>query len=237
MTEKFDALLFDAGGIFVLPDPTTIGMVVEQFGGTGDMASMIRAHYAGMAALDHLALERESSSIDAVSWDTYRRAVAMVSGIPAERGDEAVIRLRDMYSPMLWRWPILESTSALWRLHLKGVPIGVVSNASGQIEATLANQCILQVGLGAGVPVLIVTDSHVVGHSKPDPRIFDDAIAVLEARGIERSRVAYVGDSYVNDVGAARNAGMTGVLLDPYDDRINFDCMRVHSLHELLEMV
>lgn len=237
MTETFDALLFDAGGIFVLPDPTTIGMVVEQFGGSGDVASMVRAHYAGMAALDHLALERESGSIDKVSWDAYRRAVAMVSGIPAERGDEAVIRLRDMYSPMLWRWPILESTSALWRLHLKGVPIGVVSNASGQIEATLANQCILQVGLGAGVPVLIVTDSHVVGHSKPDPQIFNDAIGVLEARGIDRSKVAYVGDSYVNDIGAARNAGMTGVLLDPYDDRINFDCMRVRSLHELLEMV
>jgi putative hydrolase of the HAD superfamily len=237
VTEKFDALLFDAGGIFVLPDPATIGMVVEQLGGSGDMASMVRAHYAGMAALDHLALERESGSIDKVSWDTYRRAVAMVSGIPAERGDEAVIRLRDMYSPMLWRWPILESASALWRLHLKGVPIGVVSNASGQIEATLANQCILQVGPGAGVPVLIVTDSHIVGHSKPDARIFDDAIAVLEARGIERSRVAYVGDSYVNDVGAARNAGMTGVLLDPYDDRLNFDCKRVRSLHELMEMV
>lgn len=237
MTETFDALLFDAGGIFVLPDPTTIGMVVEQFGGSGDVASMVRAHYAGMAALDHLALERESGSIDKVSWDAYRRAVAVVSGIPAERGDEAVIRLRDMYSPMLWRWPILESTSALWRLHLKGVPIGVVSNASGQIEATLANQCILQVGLGAGVPVLIVTDSHVVGHSKPDPQIFNDAIGVLEARGIDRSKVAYVGDSYVNDIGAARNAGMTGVLLDPYDDRINFDCMRVRSLHEQLEMV
>lgn len=237
MAHKFEALLFDAGGIFVLPDPTAIGMVVQQFGGVGDVASMVRAHYAGMAALDHLALERESGSIDKVSWDTYRRAVAMVAGIPVERGDDAVIRLRDMYSPMLWRWPILESTAALWRLHLKGVPIGVVSNASGQIEATLSNQCILQVGAGAGVPVLIVTDSHVVGHAKPDPRIFADAIAVLESRGIDRSNVAYVGDSYVNDVGAARNAGMTGILLDPYDDRINFDCLRVRSLHELTEMV
>ncbi|MFM8867194.1 MAG: hypothetical protein ACKOFZ_02775 [Ilumatobacteraceae bacterium] len=47
MTERFDALLFDAGGIFVVPDPTTIGMVVEQFGGQGDVASMVRAHYAG----------------------------------------------------------------------------------------------------------------------------------------------------------------------------------------------
>jgi hypothetical protein len=30
---------------------------------------------------------------------------------------------------------------------------------------------------------------------------------------------------------------MTGILLDPYDDRINFDCLRVHSLHELVEMI
>jgi FMN phosphatase YigB (HAD superfamily) len=84
---------------------------------------------------------------------------------------------------------------------------------------------------------LIVTDSHVVGYSKPDARIFDDSIALLESQGIERSRIGYVGDSYVNDVGAARNAGLGGILLDPYDDRINFDCVRIRSLHELIEMV
>jgi FMN phosphatase YigB (HAD superfamily) len=237
VSARFDAVLFDAGGIFVVPDPTTVGAVVDRHGGDGSVASIVRAHYAGMAALDDHALATAAGSIDTFSWDTYRTGVARAAGINDAQMHEAVVRLRDVYSPMLWRYPLMESTAALWRLHLHGVPIGVVSNASGQIEATLANQCILQVGAGAGVPVLIVTDSHLIGVSKPDSGIFADAFTVLDAKGIDRSRVAYVGDSFVNDVGAALNAGIHGVLLDPYDDRAHLDCERVHSLHELMQWV
>jgi FMN phosphatase YigB (HAD superfamily) len=93
------------------------------------------------------------------------------------------------------------------------------------------------VGAGAGVPVIIVTDSHLIGVSKPDPGIFADAFAVLDARGIERSRIAYVGDSFVNDIGAALNAGIHGILLDPHDDRAHLDCERIRSLHELMQWV
>ena len=46
-----------------------------------------------------------------------------------------------------------------------------------------------------------------------------------------------MGDSYVNDVGAARNAGMTGILLDPHEDRAHLDCERIGSLHELVAFV
>ena len=237
MAARFDAVLFDAGGIFVVPDPTTVGAVVERFGGDGSVAAMVRAHYAGMTALDDHALSTAAGSIDTFSWDTYRTGVARATGVDESHMSEAIVRLRDVYSPMLWRYPLMESTAALWRLHLHGVPIGVVSNASGQIESTLSNQCILQVGLGAGVPVLIVTDSHLIGVSKPDPGIFSDAFALLDAKGIDRSRVAYIGDSYVNDVGAARNAGIHGILLDPYDDRAHLECERIHSLHELMHFV
>jgi FMN phosphatase YigB (HAD superfamily) len=129
---------------------------------------------------------------------------------------------------------LLESVAALAQLHHRKVPIGVVSNASGQIEATLNNLCICQVGPGAGVPVSIVTDSHVVGYAKPDPLIFSDAIAALN---LPPERVAYVGDSYVNDVGGARAAGLVPLLYDPFDDHVEYDCERLRSLHELLEFV
>jgi FMN phosphatase YigB (HAD superfamily) len=82
--------------------------------------------------------------------------------------------------------------------------------------------------------VRIVTDSHVIGYAKPDPRIFADAIAALD---VEPSRIAYVGDSFVNDVGGARNAGVVPILYDPFDDHAGYDCERVASLHELLEWV
>ena len=233
-SSHFDAILFDAGGILVVPDPVTIGTVVRKFGGAGLVEQLIRAHYAGMAALDDIARSRETPSIDGFSWEPYREAYVAVSGIPAAQQEAAVVALRNYFSPFLWRFPLLESVSALWRLHLKGVPVGIISNASGQIEQTLASQCVAQVGEGAGVPVLIVTDSHVVGVAKPDPKIFDDAIALLATMGVNRDRVAYVGDSYVNDVGGARNAGLTPILLDPYDDQAHQDCERIKSLHELI---
>ena len=233
-SSRFDAILFDAGGILVVPDPVTIGTVVRKFGGTGLVEQLIRAHYAGMAALDDVARSRESPSIDGFSWEPYREAYVAVSGIPAAQQEAAVVALRNYFSPFLWRFPLLESVSALWRLHLKGVPVGIISNASGQIEQTLASQCVAQVGEGAGVPVLIVTDSHVVGVAKPDPKIFDNAIALLATMGVNRDRVAYVGDSYVNDVCGARNAGLTPILLDPYDDQAHQDCERIKSLHELI---
>ena len=233
-SSRFDAILFDAGGVFVVPDPVTIGAVVRKFGGAGLVEQLVRAHYAGMASLDEYATRKASASIDAFSWEPYREAYVIAAGVPEAQRVEAVVALRDYFSPFLWRFPLLGSVSALWRLHLKGVPVGVVSNASGQIEQTLANQCVAQVGDGAGVPVLIVTDSHVVGVAKPDPKIFADAIALLATLGVSRDRVAYVGDSYVNDVGGARNAGLVPILLDPYEDQAHQDCERIRSLHELI---
>lgn len=237
MSVRFDAILFDAGGILLLPDPVTIGTVIRECGGDGSVEQLIRAHYAGMAGIDARAQRSQGTSIDAFSWDSYREAYVEAAGVPQQQCEIAVVKLRNFFSPFLWRFPLLESTAALWRLHLKNVPIGVVSNASGQIEQTLANQCVCQVGPGAGVPVLIITDSHVVGVAKPDAGIFADALALLAQRGISKERVAYVGDSFVNDVGGAHNAGLIPILFDPYDDHADEDCERVHSLHELLAFV
>lgn len=237
MSVRFDAILFDAGGILVMPDPITIGVVIRECGGDGSVEKLIRAHYAGMAGIDAGVPRGAGMSIEKFGWDSYREAYAKAAGVPQYQLELAVFKLRNLFSPFLWRFPLLDSVSALWKLHLKNVPIGVVSNASGQIEQTLANQCVCQVGVGAGVPVLIVTDSKVIGVAKPNAAVFADAIELLESRGISKDRIAYVGDSFVNDVGGALNAGLVPLLLDPFDDRAHEDCERIHSLHELLSFV
>jgi len=224
MTKRFDGVLFDAGGIFVVPDPIATAMAIAPFGGATDTGVLVRCHYAGMEALDAVASKRADASIDKITWDTYRYAYVR----------PAALAMRRLFSPQYWQFPLLESVAALAQLHHRKVPIGVVSNASGQIEATLNNLCICQVGPGAGVPVRIVTDSHIVGYAKPDPLIFSDAIAALN---LPPERVAYVGDSYVNDVGGARAAGLVPLLYDPFDDHVEYDCERLRSLHELLEFV
>ena len=237
MTKRFDAILFDAGGIFLIPDPVTLGAIIRPLGGDGSIESCTRAHYAGMAAIDAIVQREQGESVDAFSWDGYRRGYALSVGVAEKDIETAIVNMRNVFSPFLWRYPILESAAALWQLHLKGLPIGIVSNASGQVEATLANQCICQVGTGAGVPVLIVTDSHVIGTAKPHPGIFRDAIAVMNEMGIGNDRIAYVGDSYVNDVVGARNAGLHPILLDPYNDHAGYDCERISSLHDLLAFI
>jgi predicted HAD superfamily phosphohydrolase YqeG len=52
---------------------------------------------------------------------------------------------------------------------------------------------------------------------------------------IDKSRIAYVGDSVVMDVGGATAAGLIPILVDPYDDAADLvTCRRITSLLELL---
>ncbi len=217
MTTRFDALLFDAGGVLVLPDPLVIGPLLAHYGGDTSIDVHRRAHYAGMKA-------KSDRSEPEGSWGAYDDAyVAAVDVDPADR-EEAAFVLGRTRSPWLWRWTIPESRSALEMLAAAGVPMGVVSNASGQIEATLQRE-ICQVGPGAHVEMRCIVDSHVVGVTKPDPAIFDHAMPYFAE--FERSRIAYVGDSVTMDVGAARAAGLHPVLLDPYEDHpdAEFECI------------
>ena len=57
MTRRFDAVLFDAGGVFILPDPVAMSTAVAPFGGDSSIPSLMRAHYAGMVRLDRFAAE------------------------------------------------------------------------------------------------------------------------------------------------------------------------------------
>ena len=113
------------------------------------------------------------------------------------------------------------------------MPMGVVSNASGQIAEVLARSGVCQEGDGPHTPMRVIIDSHVVGVAKPDPHIFDFALSHFE--GIELSRIAYVGDSVTMDVGGARAAGLHPILLDPHDDHPGADFQRLTSLMELLD--
>jgi putative hydrolase of the HAD superfamily len=148
--------------------------------------------------------------------------------------EEALLLFRSTFNVHLWRYPNEGSAAVLHTLVERRVPIGVVSNASGQIEGVLARAGVCQVGEGTGAGVLCVVDSHVVGVAKPDPGIF---VSAVEAIGIHPERIAYVGDSIRYDVGGATAAGLTPLLLDPYGDAGADPHERIESLTELLDLV
>ena len=133
MSRRFDALLFDAGGVLVLPDPTVLGPLLAYYGGDPSIDAHRRAHYAGMTA---------KASVGAIEadWIVYDEAYVRSVGVDEPDVTEAAALLGKTRHAPLWRWSIPESRSALDRLAAAGVPMGVVSNASGQIAAVLARR-------------------------------------------------------------------------------------------------
>jgi len=223
---RFDAVLFDAGGVLVLPDPTVLGPLLAYFGGDPSIDAHRRAHYAGMKAKsDAVAAE--------TSWGVYNAAYVRSIEVPDHEVVEAAALLDQTRHAPLWRWVIPETRAALDALASAGVPMGVVSNASGQIEGMLVRH-IAQIGAGEHVEMRCIVDSHVVGVAKPDPAIFDHALPYFTE--FDRSRIAYIGDSVTMDIAAASAAGLHPILLDPYEDHAGADFERILSVAELLTM-
>ncbi|MFM8483225.1 MAG: hypothetical protein ACKOBT_07765, partial [Actinomycetota bacterium] len=128
---EIDAVLFDAGGIFVIPDPTVLAPLLSYFGATDAIDAYHRAHYRGMAA-------KSAAGSPESDWSDYNRAYVASVGVPESEQEHAATILGQTRNAWLWRWPLADSVDALRRLHEREVPIGVVSNASGQIEAILS---------------------------------------------------------------------------------------------------
>jgi putative hydrolase of the HAD superfamily len=222
---NFDAILFDAGGILLLPDPTVLGPLLAYHGGDSSLAAHRRAHYVGMAA-------KSAAGAMEQFWHDYNEAYVRAVGVPEHEVPLAALVLERTRNAYTWRWPIPESLRAIDALHAQGVPMGVVSNASGQIAEVLQRSGVCQQGDGPLTPMRVIIDSHVVGVAKPDPLIFD--FALVHFPEFERGHIAYVGDSVTMDVGGARAAGLFPILLDPHDDHPDADFARIASLEELV---
>ena len=224
-TPRFDAVLFDAGGVLVLPDPTVLIPLLVTFGGSTEVDDHRRAHYAAMAA-------KSRAGSGERDWADYDVTYVTTVGVERDLAEHAADVLGLTRSHHLWRWPIPETAIATRALAERGVPMGVVSNAFGQVEAELRRAAICQTGPGDGTEMRVVIDSHVVGVAKPDPRIF--GFALPHFAEFDPQRIAYVGDSVTMDVGASRAAGLHPLLLDPYDDHAGAEFERISSVDEVV---
>jgi len=224
---EIDAVLFDAGGIFVIPDPHVLAPLLGYYGASTQLADYHRAHYAGMAAKSRVGSDERD-------WSAYNAAYVRSVGVAEHDLDEAADVLNVTRNAWLWRHPLADSVAALRALHDRDIPIGVVSNASGQIEQVLARSKVCQVGDGHGVPVRVVIDSHVVGVAKPDPRIFHEAAARV---GVPTQAVLHIGDDAHLDVVGAREAGMQCVLLHRGDHAWPHDSAPPLTLARLSDLI
>jgi putative hydrolase of the HAD superfamily len=223
-----DAVILDVGGVLLVPHADSVGPALAPFGVQLDPASAERAHYFGVRALEAADDERQARR-------DYLIGYAQAAGLPPELAEEALPRLRAVWSGPtidLWRQRVRGSVEGLVALAAAGLKLGIVSNADGTIEEQLRRGQICQVGEGLGVPVLAIIDSGVVGVEKPAADIFRHA---LEPLGVAPQNAVYVGDTVRYDIRGARNAGLNPIHFDPYDLCADLqDHPHIHTLSDLL---
>jgi FMN phosphatase YigB (HAD superfamily) len=231
------AVLLDAGGVVVLPDPERILGAFARSEVAVDAARLDDAHYAGAA--------RFTTSLDAEAdwnacWNEYLVGYVDFLGVTADASGELHRHLDSEFADAgLWTRIAPAGVEGLRALAATGVRLGMVSNADGLMAQRLRELEILQVGPGLGVAVECVIDSGAVGVMKPDPRIFRlalDAMGIAD-EDVDSGRVWYVGDMPGIDVVGARRAGLRPFLLDPLALHEQADHDRVGSLAELATRV
>ena len=226
------AVLLDAGGVFVLPDPNRILGAFSRAECTVPAEVLAGAHYrAAVRFGTHLDVEACWTE----TWLEYLQTYVKECGVPQDRREEAHRHLDSEFADAaLWVEPVPGSRLGLQALANTGVRLGVISNADGMMGTRLAELELCQVGPGVGVEIECVVDSGNVGVMKPDPRIFQAAIDLL---GLDSNQVWYVGDMPAIDVVGARRAGIRPILMDPLGLHYDADYERISSLAALAELI
>ena len=194
-TNRPEAILFDAGGTLILQDPEEMG---RRLGTVIEPRRAHRAHYEAMAEYSDLRLAGED-----VDWDWWMERYFTILGVV----DPHLAGEKTDHGYGLWNHALEGVGAAVEQLRDSGMRVGVVSNSDGSVRGSLGTAGLLDL-------FEFVIDSHEVGVSKPNPKIFQTA---LDRMDLEPSKAWYVGDSVFHDVNGARAAGLSRALLvDPY---------------------
>ena len=215
MASEVSAILLDAGGVLVFPEPANLLPHLRQAGVDPGLDTLERAHYHAMAAQDQLATPPARDTW----WRDYLTTYVAACGVA--EGNCQRLATEIAQNPRRYGWAhagagVKDGLRALAGL---GLPMGVVSNSNGTVEGDLrrVGVCYVPDGDGPrpeGTEMGVILDSAVVGVAKPDPGIFRIALDALRVPA--DGSVLHVGDSLRYDVAGALAAGLQPVHMDPY---------------------
>ena len=236
MSSGVSAILLDAGGVLVFPQPDLLRPPLQALGVSPDVAAFERAHYRAMVVQDVAAVPPAPGTW----WREYLVGYFAACGVAEDECRELATEVAAATMGRAWTHVGTGAMAGLRALAALGLPIGVVSNSDGSVQAELRRLGVCYAPHAphapdapdaphapdapyaparpepdaAGIPVGVVVDSAVVGVAKPDPAIFGIA---LDALGVPASgTVLHVGDSLRYDVAGALAAGLEPVHLDPH---------------------
>jgi HAD superfamily hydrolase (TIGR01549 family) len=166
-------------------------------------AEVERLH-AGFLEELHVRVTSGELPLEVARRERFRRLFAAVGVTP---GDDVVAEAAETYRGgyMKIRRAIAGAAALLAAVKERS-QVGIVSNNLLEEQRGKLRQC----GLDRFVDELVVSEE--TGMSKPDPRIFQIALARLGRRADE---VVMVGDSWAADVIGARAAGIRAIWFNP----------------------
>jgi HAD superfamily hydrolase (TIGR01509 family) len=211
-----ETLFLDAGGVLVNPNWGRVAVAATA-------AALAQAEPWAKRSMDSVAYV--SATGDTARARRYFDLVFERAGVAAGPArDAALAEVREYHArENLWEEVPKDVLPALARLRQAGLRLAVVSNSNGRLRELLSR-------LGLLGHFSAVVDSHEEGAEKPDPRLFEVALARAGARP---ETTLHVGDFYEIDVVGARAAGLHAALLDVAGLYGGHDCPRFASLTDL----
>jgi len=233
--KNLDTIFLDAGNTLVSMDFFWVREELEALGIKCEVSELIRAEAAARPILSS-EIERLKSTEDRKTSIFYLARMMdnlpSMTIMPGKNRDEIIEKLvLNLQAPgriqRLWSILIPGVREALEILKSKGIRLTVVSNSNGTIEDIIS-------GLEIRKYFNMVVDSHIVGYEKPDHRLFRHALEISDA---EPERTLHIGDLYHVDVLGAWSAGIHALLLDPFGDWKDVDCVRMPDLLSFARMM
>lgn len=195
-------IFFDVGGTllhFNVEPSAMFARIVAERG----VAVPADALYKAMREVE--ASAPDLSGMDAQSEVDYWRAydAMILRKVETEPTSELLDEIADRFRKELTFELYPESLEVLQAIKERGVPLGVISNASHGIIGDLER---------TGVAPFFehIVYSQGVGYAKPDPRIFQEALRRFDA---DPGQTWHVGDNVVADIEGAIAVGIRPVLV------------------------
>jgi putative hydrolase of the HAD superfamily len=221
-------VFFDAGNTIVFPDYYIYRDICEALGIEVSIEEIVRAEAGARGAFDRSVAESPGKEVHGF-WPVYYTPFFEHLRVPSESIPDAIemTRVANDNDLGIWCEPVDGLDAVVRDLRSRDIRTGVISNSDGKVEWRLEE-------LGVRDLFDFVIDSAIVGISKPDVRIFQNA---LDASGLEPAEAVYVGDYYEVDVRGARAAGMVPVLFDPVEAYPEADCEVITRFRDIVDVV
>lgn len=203
MSQRIRAVFFDVGHTLAFPPDRFYLDVARSFDGDARLEVLRAAEAHARRVYEAEVVRRGTAKLWRVFFDAFFDGLR----IPPSRWNEAfdVVRKAHAQGVGIFHHVPGEARTLLRKIHARGIPMGVISNADLRLDAQLRF-------LGLRQFFRWVICSEEVGVEKPDERIFSLA---LEACGVEPEEVVYVGDYRLLDAEPARRLGIRAWVLDP----------------------